>query len=311
MEYSLRYTIDGLLLGIVLVFISLFWNPKSGKLVVTPPYNPVLLVAEKIDFRKDLFKELERAYIATHEVGNNESLYMIAKKYGSDVFTIRSSNSLDLDTVKPGDILKIPNHKGTLYEVKEPENLQTIQKSFSIGRRLGDAYRQTILLMNDFPLPDMASKDFAFRIGSLLFLPEAWKPSGLPIPVTNFRLTSRYGIRKHPVSGVVKMHRGLDLAKPYGSPVVSSREGVVTYAGWMGGYGNLIEIRHVLKGKNGPKALRTRYGHLSKILVHEGQRVSSGQLIGRVGSTGISTGPHLHFEVREESGKTSNPGKYF
>jgi murein DD-endopeptidase MepM/ murein hydrolase activator NlpD len=97
------------------------------------------------------------------------------------------------------------------------------------------------------------------------------------------------------------MHEGLDIPKPYGTPVYPARSGRVTLAGWHEGYGMLIEIRHF----NGEA---TRYGHLSKIYVKPGDVVQRGKtLIGRVGSTGISTGPHLHFEVRDRNGNPVNP----
>ncbi|WP_163570586.1 M23 family metallopeptidase [Fodinicola feengrottensis] len=98
-------------------------------------------------------------------------------------------------------------------------------------------------------------------------------------------LSSLFGIRW----GV--LHAGVDIAAPYGSQVHASNDGVVSIARWYGGYGNLVEIDH----GNGVK---TRYGHNSKLLVHEGQKVTAGEVISLVGSTGDSTGPHCHFEVR-------------
>ena len=97
------------------------------------------------------------------------------------------------------------------------------------------------------------------------------------------------------------MHDGVDIAKPYGTPVYPARSGRVTQAGWHEGYGQLIEVRH-------PNGEVTRYGHLSKITIKVGDIVVRGKtMIGRVGSTGISTGPHLHFEVRDKNGKAKNP----
>jgi murein DD-endopeptidase MepM/ murein hydrolase activator NlpD len=112
-------------------------------------------------------------------------------------------------------------------------------------------------------------------------------------------------MRRHPVLGITRPHKGLDLAMPYGTHVKASRGGVVTFAGWMGGYGNMVEVRHVLKNGH---IRYTRYGHLSMIRVHEGQHVAYQQWIGNVGSTGISTGPHLHYEIRDENGEAQNPG---
>jgi len=95
------------------------------------------------------------------------------------------------------------------------------------------------------------------------------------------------------------MHRGVDLAGPVGTPIYAAADGIVDRAGWANGYGNLVEIDH-------GKAIQTRYGHLSAILVSPGQRVHRGDLIARMGSTGRSTGSHLHYEVRLD-GHAVNP----
>lgn len=117
----------------------------------------------------------------------------------------------------------------------------------------------------------------------------AWVPSGTPVELV--RLSSRYGMRIHPLDGNSGMHTGVDLAGPSGTPVRSTAEGTINRAEWFGGYGLLVEIDH---GAH----LDTRYAHLSKIAVAVGQRVRKGDVVGYVGSTGKSTGPHLHYEVR-------------
>ncbi|MGX7953462.1 M23 family metallopeptidase [Tsuneonella sp. HG249] len=105
------------------------------------------------------------------------------------------------------------------------------------------------------------------------------------------RLTSRFGMRGHPVLGGYRQHSGVDLAAPTGSPVLATADGVVTFADWRGGYGLLVSVEH-------GGGLQTRFGHLSRIMVRPGERISKGQLVGLVGSTGRSTGSHLHYEVR-------------
>lgn len=108
-------------------------------------------------------------------------------------------------------------------------------------------------------------------------------------PLSILRVTSSFGMRTHPISGRRKMHTGIDYGAPTGTPVWSIGAGTVIYAGRKGGYGNTIEVRHTA-------GVVTRYGHLSRILVRRGQSVRQHQTIGAVGSTGYSTGPHLHFE---------------
>ncbi|NUT07394.1 MAG: M23 family metallopeptidase [Hamadaea sp.] len=113
-------------------------------------------------------------------------------------------------------------------------------------------------------------------------------------------------MRYDPYYHVWQLHAGVDLAADGGTPIYAAADGVVSYAGWAGGYGNYTCVRH---GRSGGKTMSTCYGHQSRILVSDGQRVRQGQLIGRVGTTGASTGNHLHFEVRLD-GRPVNPLPY-
>lgn len=119
------------------------------------------------------------------------------------------------------------------------------------------------------------------------------------MPVKDYRYTSSYGVRYDPFNGGSAMHAGVDMAGSLGEPIYASAGGTVLQAGRANGYGNLIELDHGM-------GIDTRYGHLSKILVKPGDHVRQGQLIGRMGSTGRSTGTHLHFEVRVD-GRSVNP----
>jgi len=111
-------------------------------------------------------------------------------------------------------------------------------------------------------------------------------------PISGARLSSSYGMRKHPISGYNRMHKGVDFAAPTGTPIIAAGSGVVTSAGWNGSYGRYIRIRH-------NSTYDTAYAHMSRIArgVTPGARVEQGQIIGYVGSTGRSTGPHLHYEI--------------
>jgi murein DD-endopeptidase MepM/ murein hydrolase activator NlpD len=104
-------------------------------------------------------------------------------------------------------------------------------------------------------------------------------------------ISSRFGWRSDPITGVGRRHGGIDLPGRFGAAVMATAPGIVRIAGWAGGYGNLVEIEH-------SDGVRTRYGHLSRLDVFPSEHVEEGQVIGEVGSTGHSTGPHLHYEVR-------------
>ena len=118
------------------------------------------------------------------------------------------------------------------------------------------------------------------------------KKALMKTPINGARLSSPFGMRKHPIDGFNKMHRGTDFAAPMGTPIMASGDGVVKKAGWCGGGGNCVVIRH-------NSVYQTIYAHMSKFAkgIRSGARVKQGQTIGFVGSTGKSTGPHLHYEV--------------
>ena len=115
----------------------------------------------------------------------------------------------------------------------------------------------------------------------------------------NGRMTSGYGMRRHPILGYARMHAGIDFGAAWGSPIFAVSDGVVSYAGRHGGHGNYVRLEH-------GGGLGTGYGHMSRIAASPGMRVRAGQVIGYVGSTGMSTGPHLHYEVYR-GGATINP----
>ena len=129
------------------------------------------------------------------------------------------------------------------------------------------------------------------------------KKTLMKTPINGARLSSSFGNRKHPILGYTKMHTGTDFAAPTGTPIMASGDGKVTKAGWCGGGGNCVKIKH-------NNTYQTVYAHMSKFGrgIKKGVRVKQGQIIGYVGSTGMSTGPHLHYEVIE-NGKKINSQK--
>lgn len=125
----------------------------------------------------------------------------------------------------------------------------------------------------------------------------AYIPSGRP--VEKLSLTSNFGVRSDPFNGGARMHKGIDIPGPIGTPIHATADGIVNRAGWASGYGNLVQISH-------GSGMETRYGHMSKLLVPANSFVKRGQIIGLMGSTGRSTGSHLHYEVRVD-GAAINP----
>lgn len=113
-------------------------------------------------------------------------------------------------------------------------------------------------------------------------------PRGFPL---SGAITSRFGMRAHPLLGGYRMHSGVDVAAPSGTPILAPADGIVSYANWRGGYGLSVSVDH-------GGGVQTRFGHMSRLAVYPGERVVRGQILGLVGSTGRSTGPHLHYEMR-------------
>ena len=122
-------------------------------------------------------------------------------------------------------------------------------------------------------------------------------PSQKPVDV--IQLSSSYGMRSDPFTGRAKRHAGIDIPGAIGTPIYATADGVAEHAGWMNGYGNLVELNH-------GRGLETRYGHMSRLAINPGDHVTRGQVIGYMGSTGRSTGSHLHYEVRID-GAPVNP----
>jgi len=123
-------------------------------------------------------------------------------------------------------------------------------------------------------------------------------PTGVPVD-RDFRVTSGFGIRNDPFTGQLAMHEGLDFVAAMGSPVLSTAAGTVTRSAWDASYGNVVEVSHI-------EGFTTRYAHLSKRIAQEGQQVRRGELLGQLGSTGRSTGPHLHYEIMRHD-RVMNP----
>ena len=183
--------------------------------------------------------------------------------------------------------------ESTAAESVPPESTTSSSQLLAAAPLGADAYR----VMPNLPVGQTVSPNMPMMPGASEFLPEAPALSNGYIWPTHGTFTSGYGWRWG------RMHRGIDIAGPVGTPIVAAASGVVVRSGWnSGGYGNLVDIRH-------PDGSMTRYAHNSRLLVRQGEQVGQGQQIAEMGSTGYSTGPHLHFEIHTASG-TVNPMAY-
>ncbi len=250
-----------------------------------------------------------RADIFEYTVESGDTLAGVAKKFGVDSDSIKWLNSgLNEKKIKPGSILKIPPVTGVVHTVKGGETIYSIAKKYSVSA-------QAIV---DFPFNEFSNDEtFALAIGQQLIVPDGEMPDEpISAPRTylanqltpNAGVVSATGSWIWPAAGRITQyfkawHKGLDIANQGGGPILAADSGTVVVAGWVDntGYGNRVMIDH----GNGYKTL---YAHLSKIAVTVGQTVRRGDVLGQMGSTGRSTGTHLHFEVRSTTGNRDPMG---
>ncbi|MFA4826637.1 MAG: M23 family metallopeptidase [Candidatus Shapirobacteria bacterium] len=247
---------------------------------------------------------LPKGEITEYRVLDGDTVSSIAQKFGVNIDTVIWENNLkSADAIKPKQILRILPVVGVKYKVKRGETIYSIAKAHQV-----DA--QNII---DYPFNTFADDEsFALTAGQELIIPEGIKPKEIVVDVARYAAKTvapipgvvGEGNFMWPTSGTITQrfywyHQATDIANHAGPDVVASQGGTVTAAGWSGGgYGNYVMIDH----GNGYKTL---YGHLvtGSIVVEAGQTVKQGKKLGRMGSTGRSTGIHLHFEIFGPSGK--------
>lgn len=242
--------------------------------------------------------------VENYTVREGDSLWSIANSFNLDINTLFGCNIMkDPNYLRVGSVLRIPNQDGIFYTVKKGDTLDGIAKKHG-------TQAESVLKAND-----LDSK--SLKTGTELFLPGA-KPittvyallgdpsfKGSSKLSRSFEwplsggISSGYGWRRDPFTKRRDLHTGIDIKGPTGRTIRAAKAGRVVYSGWMGGYGRVVVIDH-------GKGYTTLYGHCSRLLVSQGQRVSTGQPIGKVGTSGRATGPHLHFEVRVNN-KPINP----
>jgi murein DD-endopeptidase MepM/ murein hydrolase activator NlpD len=185
---------------------------------------------------------------------------------------------------------------GAEYDYSAADEVSGLEEEITLNKQLSEVAKLQREVKLEYESYKTLVNTFHKKQDSLEYLPALR-------PVLGGHISSRFGSRNHPILGVRKHHEGLDISAKRGTPVYASAKGIISFARRNSGYGNMIRIDH----KYG---FQTVYGHLHKILVRPGQTVKRGEKIGEVGSTGLSTAPHLHYEVRFKD-KALNPSMYY
>lgn len=247
-----------------------------------------------------VISEKARDSVITYDVKGGDTMAGIAKQFGIDTDTIKWANDLKSDSIKPGQKLKIPPGVGIVHKVASGDNIYNIAKKYH-------ADAQNIV---NWPYNDFADLEtFSLTPGQTIFVPNGVIENAVP-KVSRIIAQIQAGVKGTsnfiwPTSGTITQypiwyHMALDIANPAAPAVIASDTGTVTYSGCINwGYGCHIIVNH----GNGYETL---YGHLQRLDVNAGDAVSQGQQIGVMGSTGRSTGTHLHFEIRS-GGTLLNP----
>lgn len=225
--------------------------------------------------------------LRSYRVQEGDSLFGLARRFDVSVDSIITVNDLkNAYYLQIGRELKIPNMSGIFYTVSDGDTLSGISEKYGVSvNRIADVNDLSSSVIHKgqrFFLPGARLSDWerAVAIGSIFRRPVAG------------RLTSKMGFRKDPFTGRSAYHAGIDIANRLGTPVYAAQYGRVVFCGYRGNYGKTVVIVH-------PQGYSTLYAHLEKILVKRGQAVRQGQKIGLMGSSGRSTGTHLHFEVHQ------------
>ena len=257
---------------------------------------------------------VSEAASSSHTIAPGDTLWKISQDAGIGVEALAAANHLTpAVTLHTGQVLLVPSGDAAFpkstasrHEVAPGETLWAISRASGLrvetlaaanNISLDAVLRPGQMLIVPSPSDRGTARSARVR-GSLAPDPQAEVPGELFADTfgdlaqpSEGMITSRFGWRVHPIFGTREFHTGLDIANRVGTPVRAAEGGIVRFVGWMGGYGRLIVLTHA----NG---LETSYSHLSAMLVRLGQRVARGEVVGRMGSTGWSTGPHLFFEVR-------------
>lgn len=303
----LHFSVSVLILAGILSAPILANAYPGGSTSALADFTPPSAVVSSLDLSnygiQTQVSEKPRDQTITYAVQKDDTLSSIAKKFNVSVDTIKWANDIQSDNLSIGDTLKIPPVTGVVVKVQEGDTIYSIAKKYKT-----DAQK-----IVNYPFNDFADLDtFALNVGQTLVVPDGVMPQAAPIynaaPIAGAVVTGK-GMFLWPTVGVITQcpiwyHMAFDIANPSSPPIEAAADGTVTLVQYLTyGYGRHVIITH----DNG---YQTLYGHMIEIYVKEGEHVTRGQVIGKMGSTGRSTGTHLHFEVRR-SGVLLNPEGFF
>ncbi|MDR3248273.1 MAG: M23 family metallopeptidase [Treponema sp.] len=242
----------------------------------------------------EVFSKPRMLLSEAYRVEGGDMIGPLAEKFGLNQDTLISFNAIkNTRLLQIGQVLRIPNQDGILHRVKGGDTLSGLAEKYG-------ADPETIKTVNELFSDNIHEESVLFIPGARLDWVNLQEINGdLFIWPRPGYITSPYGYRKSPFTGVRQFHSGLDIGAGMGTPIRAAMSGRVIAAGWDDTFGNYAVVSH-------HSGYRTLYGHMSVIRVKSGEYVGTGQRIGDVGSTGMSTGPHLHFTVYK-NGVTVNP----
>jgi len=279
-------------------------NLQSAMVINFPQYTKEELITDVQARMKYILTRTRGVRFVIHKVKMRENLWTIARKYGYSVHTIIGCNpQMKTYNVRVNEKLLVPTTiGGNLHPISDTDTWQSIAEKYDID--------ESVLKQTNSGVMDLYKEHYIFIPGKrpavdLLneSMQEKYALRELFRSPLAGRLSSTFGTRRHPVTGKISKHGGIDIAVKTGTLVGAAADGVVILASTnVGHYGTAVFIDH----KNG---YITHYGHLSKILVRLGQKVRAGQIIAKSGSTGRSTGPHLHFTIKK-NGVSLDPLKF-